>query len=361
MKALSLFANVGFGEILFNEIGLDVVVANELHQDRCDLYKQIHPNTNVVCGDICKQEVKSNIYDALPCATVDEEGIELIIATPPCQGMSVANAKRLDSDPRNSLIIHAMDVFNDLMPEYMLIENVQGMANTWIKVNGDVVNIIEYIKSRLPSPWRLNYDVLDAKDFQTPQSRKRFIGLISKHGDWKHPAKVNQIKTVRDAIGHLPSLESGRSSSTPWHYAKKHNPNHIIWMKNTPTGETAFNNKIHYPKKDGRRIKGFMTTYKRINWDKPSPTVTMCNGAISSQNNVHPGNKLLDGTYSDARVLSVEEIAIICGLPQNFLDKFKNKVSENFMRKVLGECFPPTMAREIIRTIPTLKFINNYS
>ena len=346
MEALSLFSNVGFGDIFLKEIGINVVVANELHQDRCDLYEKIHPSTRVICGDVCETQTKKNIYEI--CANKD---ISLVIATPPCQGMSIANAKRKDSDPRNSLIVHAMDIFNNLKPEYMLIENVAGMANTWINVNGDVVNVVEYIKSRLPFPWKLNHDVLNAKDYNTPQSRKRFIGLISKHGKWKHPSKINKVINVKDAIGHLPSLESGRASSIPWHYAKKHNPNHVIWMKNTPTGKTAFDNKIHYPKKDGRKIKGFMTTYKRIEWNKPSPTVTMCNGAVSSQNNVHPGKPLLDGTYSDARVLSIEEISIICGLPEGFLNKFKNKVSENFLRKVLGECFPPTMAKEILKTI----------
>ena len=347
MDALSLFANVGFGDIYLDQIGIKVRISNELYQDRCDFYKELHPDTKVICGDICDIKTKKEIYN-----TASKFNIDLIIATPPCQGMSVANAKRLDSDPRNLLIIHAMDVFNHIKPNYMLIENVSGMANTWINVDGNIVNIVEYIKSRLPSPWELKYDTLNAKDYNTPQSRKRFIGLISKGGKWELPPKIKKVINVKDAISHLPSLESGRASSIPWHYAKKHNPKHVIWMKNTPTGKTAFDNKIHYPKKDGRRIKGFMTTYKRIDWDKPSPTVTMCNGAVSSQNNVHPGKLLFDGTYSDARVLSVEEISIICGLPKEFLNKFKNKVSENFLRKVLGECFPPTMAKEILKTIP---------
>ena len=344
LKALSLFSNVGFGEIYLDKLNIDVSVANELHEDRCKMYKDLHPKTEVVCGDITKSDTKEDIYKK--CSDID-----IILATPPCQGMSVANAKRSQNDPRNSLIIHAMDIFNKIKPSYMLIENVAGMANTWININGQVVNIIKYIESRLPSPWKIRYDVLNAKDHNTPQSRKRFIGLISKDGTWNHPQKTMKVITVKDAIGHLPSLESGRTSSMPWHYAKKHNSNHIIWMKNTPTGQTAFNNKIHYPKKDGRRIKGFMTTYKRIDWDKPSPTVTMCNGAISSQNNVHPGRLLIDGTYSDARVLSVEELAILCGLPNLFLNKFKNKYSEGFIRKVLGECFPPTMCFEILKQI----------
>ena len=96
----------------------------------------------------------------------------LIIATPPCQGMSVANAKRCSKDPRNSLIIHAMDVFNDLLPNFMLIENVPAMASTYLNVNGNVVKMIDYIESRLPSDFKLKYKVLDAKNFQTPQSRK---------------------------------------------------------------------------------------------------------------------------------------------------------------------------------------------
>lgn len=346
MNGLSLFANVGFGEVLLKSIGINIVVANEIEKSRCEFYKKLHPETDVLLGDITKKDTKKEI-----CKKSLNKNINLIIATPPCQGMSVANAKRSGNDPRNSLIVHAMDVFNEIKPDYMLIENVAGMANTWINIDGKVMNIIKYIESRLPEPWSMNYKTLNAENYNTPQSRKRFIGLISKNGAWKHPAPSENLISVRDAIGHLPSLESGEKSNIPWHYAKKHNSNHIIWMKNTPTGQTAFNNKIHYPQKDGRRIKGFMTTYKRIDWDKPSPTITMCNGAISSQNNVHPGKKLIDGTYSDARVLSIEEISIICGLPEKFLENFKDQVSENFLRKVLGECFPPTMCLEILKQL----------
>jgi DNA (cytosine-5)-methyltransferase 1 len=43
----------------------------------------------------------------------------------------------------------------------------------------------------------------------------------------------------------------------------------------------------------------------------------MCNGAISSQNNVHPGRKLPNGTYSDARVLTIYELMLLTGIPKN--------------------------------------------
>lgn len=52
MKGLSLFANVGIAETYLEELGLDIVVANELLENRCKFYKYCHPNTEVICGDI---------------------------------------------------------------------------------------------------------------------------------------------------------------------------------------------------------------------------------------------------------------------------------------------------------------------
>ena len=52
-----------------------------------------------------------------------------------------------------------------------------------------------------------------------------------------------------------------------------------------------------------------------MNWDRPAPTVTMRNEIISSQENVHPGRELPDGTWSDARVLSLRELLIVSSLP----------------------------------------------
>ena len=145
-------------------------------------------------------------------------------------------------------------------------------------------------------------------------------------------------------------MESGEKSTIhPFHYAKKHNDNHVLWMKHTPTGKTALNNTVYYPEKDGRKIKGFSTTYKRMEWDKPAPTVTMGNGSISSQNNVHPGRLLADGTYSDARVLTLFEIFRIMGLPDNWSPP-KN-ITEAKLRHVIGEAVPPMMMKAMLEPI----------
>lgn len=354
LKALTLFSNVGIDEWYLKDAGIDVVVANELIEDRANFYKKLYPDVNMICGDITDDEIYSKIIKAA-------EGVDLLIATPPCQGMSSANALRSGkNDPRNYLIKKVVSVINDLKPKYIMIENVPGMINTFINHNNSVINIISYIKKNIPKGYVVKTKVLNASDFNTPQNRKRLITLISKDGTWNYPKESRKKITVKEAIGHLPSIESGQKTEIIWHYGRKHNPDHILWMKHTPTGETAFDNPVHYPKiKDKntgkiRKIKAFRTTYKRIKWDEPSPTIGMTNGSINSQNNVHPGNLLEDGTYSDARVLSVKEITILSGLPENCFDSYYGKVKENFLRHVIGECFPPKMCLEIVKTIPDI-------
>lgn len=362
MIGLSLFANVGIGETYFSETDIKIAVANELLEDRAEFYREMHPDTEMIVGDINDDDVYRNII-----ASSEKQGVDFIIATPPCQGMSMANASRASkSDPRNSLIKKVVSTMLDLNPKYALIENVAGMASekTFIKdEDGSSTNIMPYISKMLSGKYSLEYKVVDAADYDTAHYRKRLITLVSRKDlpRWKHPEPSTSKVTVRQAIGDLPSLESGVHSDIKWHSMKHkiHNDNHIEWISHTPTGKTAFDNKVHYPKTidkvtgELRRISGFRTTYKRIDWDKPAPTVTMMNGSINSQNNCHPGNLKSDGTWSDARVLTIKELLAIVGLPADWVDNYEHtKKRENFLRHVIGECFPPKMSLAMIKNIP---------
>lgn len=345
VKGTSLFANVGVAETYFKEQNVDIVVANELVEKRCKFYNHLYPQVNMVCGDITDKKVFNKIVNLHI-----KNNCNFLIATPPCQGMSQAGKMKQD-DPRNNLIISTINFIKETLPDNIIIENVPQMLKFSINLKGNVIKIVDYINNELkPLGYIINYKVLNAADYDTPQTRKRAIFLISKLEKWEFPDKSNKILTVRDAIGDLPSLESGEKSDIHLHYAKKHAKRHINWMKHTPTGHTAFENDIYYPQKDGRRIKGYNTTYKRIDWDKPAPTVTMCNGSISSQNNVHPGRKLKDGTFSDARVLSILEIMRITGLPDDW--NIPKWASENFIRQVIGEGIPPKFAARLFDKMP---------
>ena len=345
LKGVSLFANVGIAETYIEKHNIKIVVANELIEKRAKFYSELYSDCNMICGDITNKEIYNKVLNE-----AKKNNCDFLLATPPCQGMSVAG-KMQEDDPRNSLIKYVVKFIKDLRPSNIIIENVPGVLKTYIEKDGKKIKIVDFIENELKKEnYFINYQIVDTADYGTPQTRKRAIFLISNKGLWKFPMKQQQI-TVREAIGHLPSLESGEKSDIPYHFAKNHNKRHILWMKHTPTGQTALNNKVYYPQKEnGTKIKGYSTTYKRIEWDKPAPTITMANGSISSQNNVHPGRLLPNGTYSDARVLSLKEIFILTGLPDDW--KPPKWASETLIRQVIGEGIPPRLIDNLLNTIP---------
>lgn len=346
IKWVSLFANVWIAEAYLKEIWIDIVVSNELLADRCKFYHHLYPESDMVQWDILDKDV----YNTVLKKSLNEK-VDFLIATPPCQGMSIA-WKMEEDDPRNSLIIKAVDMILDTDVTSFLIENVPQALKTFIIYHWEKVSIPDFIKMRLEGKYKITFNVANAADYWTPQTRKRFIILWHKTKERNLPEKQKEI-TVRDAIWHLPSLESWEYSNIPYHYGPKHNDRHILRMSHTPTGKTALDNKEYYPQKDWRRIKWYSTTYKRIYRDKPAPTITMANGSVSSQNNVHPWYELPDGKYSDARVLSLKEIFILTWLPNDRTPP--TRASENLVRKVIGEWIPPMLTKNIIMNMPGLK------
>jgi DNA (cytosine-5)-methyltransferase 1 len=350
LRGLSMFASGGIGETYIDDIGnIEIKVANELEKNRAKFYSHFHKDVTMIQGDI----TDVNVFDKVLKESIDKK-VNFIMSTPPCQGFSKAG-KQDDNDARNILIKYVMDMINKIKPEYALIENVPEFVKSYFILNDIKINSLEYIQEQIGRDYTFIYDIIDGQYFDTPQVRKRCFFLITKKGnkEWTFPKKVTtEPVTVEKAIGHLPSLESGQKSDNKYHYAKEHNQNHILWMRHTPSGKSAFDNEEYYPSKDGRRIKGFKTTYKRISWDKPSPTITMMNGNISSQNNVHPGRKYIENgevLYSDARVLSILEIMILSGLPEDW--DIPEWVSETLIRHLIGECVLPKVIFYLLKQL----------
>jgi DNA (cytosine-5)-methyltransferase 1 len=210
-----------------------------------------------------------------------------------------------------------------------------------------IINILELIFS---NDYIIESSILNAKDYGIPQSRPRaIIKMYKKNKKWGWPIKQNEI-TLREAIGHLPSLFPGEKSKIPFHYAIKHNERQIKAMMHTPEGKSAMKNPIHFPKKiNGDKVKGFHNTYKRMKWNSPCPARATNNGLISGHNNVHPGRQLSDGTWSDPRVLTLLETFIVSSLPENW--DFPKKTKESLIRLLIGEAIPPLLLKKIILEI----------
>ena len=344
-KGLSLFSSCGIGETYMKPY-VNIVVANELIPNRAKLYHHFYPDTKMIQGDISNQDIYNLVLEESKANSVD-----FIYATPPCQSFSKAG-KQAENDKRDILFLHIINLTKSIKPKYVLVENVPEFLKLFCNINNKQQKVIDVFNFELGNQYHIDSDILNTSDYKIPQTRKRAIILLSKKTEkrWTFPNKIKGEITVQNAIGHLPSLESGQKSDYhKFHYAKEHNDKHILWMRNTPSGKSAFDNPVHFPSKDGRKISGYKTTYKRISWDKPAPTITMANGSISSQNNVHPGRYLGNDLYSDARVLTIYELMILTGLPSEW--NIPEWCSDKFIREVIGECVPPLLILSIIKTI----------
>jgi DNA (cytosine-5)-methyltransferase 1 len=302
MKALSLFANIGAAEAYLKEIGVDVKVANELVKRRADLYSAIYPDTEMICGDITDKNIFNKILDKSL-----KNNIEIVMATPPCQGMSTAG-QQLKGDKRNELIIPVLKMVKKIKPKYIFIENVPMFLKTEINYNDSKILIPDLIKKVLGKDYHIEISVVDTKDYEVPQMRERAIILLSSklvETTWHLPSKSDKVVTLKDAIGDLPEVDPfikdiskeellkmfpdyEKKKKQALEISKWNNPPHHIKrqvevMRYTPSGCSAFANKKHKPvKEDGTFVKGYFNTYKRQNWDTPAYTVTMDNRKISS-------------------------------------------------------------------------------
>lgn len=374
MKVLSLFANIGVAEAYLAEVGVDVVVANELVPRRAALYSDIYPETTMICGDITLKSV----FDSITVAS-QEKGVDAILATPPCQGISRAG-KQEKHDIRNLLILPVIELVEKLNPKYVFIENVPQFLETEIEVDGRETLITEYIRSKLGEKYNTSINLIDTKNYGVPQTRMRTIILLSRKDQvrtWVVPAPDGHLVSLEEAIGNLPSVDpfikdvsdeelleifphyyekkEQAQNVSCWHFPPEHLKRQVITMIHTPTGKTAFDNPTYIPiKRDGSPVRGYKSTYRRLRWCDPASTVTMDNRKISSQNNVHPGrflgkDKNGDVIYSDARALTLFELMRVMSIPDNW--PLPHNVNRAFVRSIIGEGIPPLFVKKTFQNI----------
>jgi DNA (cytosine-5)-methyltransferase 1 len=348
LVGVSLFSSAGIAEQYLADVGINIVVANELLPERARLYKTQYQKSKMICGNIFNDEIFNSLVAVAP------QKIDFLLASPPCQGMSVAGKnrtiKQMLTDERNFLVFKIIDFIKLKDPDFILIENVPTFFKLELPYNGNLLKIIEILTLFFGKKYNIESKVFDAAEYGIAQRRTRaIIKMYKKNRKWGIPKKSN-IVTVREKIGNLPSLEAGEQSNIKWHFARKHSLKHIECMRYTPTGKTAIDNPIYFPtKENGERVKAYNTTFRRMNWDEPAPTITIRNDAISSQLNVHPGRLKADGTYSDARVLTPLELMLLSSLPANW--NIPNNTPELLIRKCIGECIPPLLVKKIASKI----------
>jgi len=276
-KAISLFSSSGIGDLGLKANKIETVIACELIPERVKLFRSNYPSAECFCGDIWEMaDIIINAYKE----KYDDAPL-LILATPPCQGMSSNGMGKLLSDyrkglrpkldERNRLIIPTIKIIKALAPQWVILENVANMKNTLIlNEREELVNIIDYIHHELDTDYTGEALLIDCANYGVPQHRRRLITVFSRSSTGKEhfnkyktflpmPSHSEQMtlftqkwETVRDAIENIPSIESVRGKNadldfSPLHRVPLLDDKKMLWVENTPEGCTAFNNQCVSP------------------------------------------------------------------------------------------------------------------
>ena len=183
---ISLFSSAGVGCFGFKKEGFDCVATVELLARRLEVQKcnqKCRYDSGYICGNMTLDETKEKIFSEVSFwrkkHNVDE--LDVLIATPPCQGMSYINHKKNDEKKemkRNSLVIESIKMTKDLKPKFFVYENVKAFLGTsCLDVDGNFKSIFDAISQNLEGIYNILYKVVNFKDYGCPSSRTRTLVL----------------------------------------------------------------------------------------------------------------------------------------------------------------------------------------
>ncbi len=120
---------------------------------------------------------------------------DIVIGGPPCQPFSVGGKQLGLKDSRDGFPIF-LAAIRQLNPQFLLFENVRGILykNKWY--------LMEVIAELEELGYKLDYSILNAKNYEVPQNRERVIVIGSKN-KIKLPAKIDRKITAGQALGEL--------------------------------------------------------------------------------------------------------------------------------------------------------------
>lgn len=123
---VSLFSSAGVGCYGFKEEDFYCIATVELLERRLKIQKfnnKCAYNSGYICGDMTSQETKDKVFAELDLwkNTFNVTDLDVLIATPPCQGMSVANHKKKDELKRNSLVVESIKMVDAIKPKFLLL------------------------------------------------------------------------------------------------------------------------------------------------------------------------------------------------------------------------------------------------
>lgn len=326
---ISLFSCAGVGCYGFKKAGFACIATNELIERRLEVQKfnrKCRFESGYICGDIAARETKRRISAEIRrWERLGNDRVDVLIATPPCQGMSVANHKKTEHEiVRNSLVVESIQLIQRVLPRFFVLENVPTFMKTGCTApDGSVRAIGDVIRGELGKKYIITGRTLNFKNYGSHSSRPRtvVIGVSAEMAEHVSPIELypdyTREKTLRQMTGDMPALAWGEICSSDFYHAFRTYPEEMrCWIHRLREGESAFDNpeERNRPHRvvDGVLVPNIRKNgdkYTRQYWDRVAPCVHTRNDLLASQNTVHP---------QEDRVFSIRELMKVMTIPEDF-------------------------------------------
>jgi DNA (cytosine-5)-methyltransferase 1 len=322
--ALSFFSGAMGLDIGIERAGFDIRLACEIDKFCRQTIALNKPNTALLT-DINNYSA-SDIREAAGLNTNDD--IELIMGGPPCQAFSTAGKRKGFNDDRGNVFLKYLELALELQPKYFVIENVRGLLSCPMdhrpheqrgegfpdlsndELKGGALN---FIINRLEnSGYGYSFNLYNSANFGTPQTRERIIIICSRDG--KKPPFLQPTHAENGELG-LPKWKTLKKciSRLNTHDHLTFPEKRLKYYRMLKQGQNWKNLPIELQKDamgksfySGGGKTGF---FRRLAWDKPSPTLV-----------THPAMPATDLAHPvENRPLSIQEYKRIQEFPDNWV------------------------------------------
>ena len=378
MTYVTLFSSAGVGCHGFQMEGYRCIATNEIIERRMQVQRCNHKceyDSGYIVGDITSDVIKQRIYSEIrKWKHKGNDRVDVIIATPPCQGISVINHKKNDKEiNRNSLVVESVEIIRQINPRFFIFENVMAFQKTLcITPDGRTVPIGEYVREVLGKDYVISGRILNFMNYGSNSSRTRtlMIGVDKAYRNNITPydlyPEFRPEKTLREVIYDFQRLEWGEIYVDDFYHAfRTYKSEMREWIHDLKEGESAFDNDS--PEKRPHRvvngqivenIRKNRDKYTRQPWDRFIQCVHTRNDQLAAQNTIHP---------EQDRVYSIRELMAMMTIPDDFrwvdmsleelnalsneekLDVYKSH--EMNIRQCLGEAVPTEIMRQLAAAI----------
>lgn len=342
--AVDLFCGIGGLTYGVRKAGITVAAGIDIDSTCKYAYEENNDSVFINKGveDMEKDEIES--YYPKGC-------IKVLMGCAPCQPFSTYSLRYTKEGPKDEkwkLLYYFRDLVKEIKPDIISMENVPQLVKK--EVFEDFVNGLE------SQGYLVSWQIVNCADYGVPQSRSRLVLLASKFGyiSLIPPlySEGNYI-TVKDAIGNLPKIKDGESCKTDaLHRASKLSKINKKRIKNSVPGGTwkDWDEDIRLSCHKKSTGQGYRAVYGRMEWGKPSPTITTQFYGYGNGRFGHP---------EQDRALSMREGAILQSFPPEY--KFIDVNHPQTNRQIgvhIGNAVPVKLGEAIGRSI--LDHLENY-